>query len=280
VSEIPEPVAQALPGAEILQVEPLTGGYANTTWSVRLVGRTVVVKTSDSPVFAVEAAGLSVLRAAGLRTPDVIDVGANSLVLEALDPKPSGTDEFWEAAGRAVAGLHTRTSDRHGWSEAGWLGRLPQENAWDTDGHRFFATRRILRYLPEPKVEAALTSTDRARIERLCERFDQLLPAAPAVLTHGDLWRANVIATHDGQPVFIDPAVSWTWGEVDLSMMFCSGGVPERFFAAYHEVHPPEPGWRERMQLLNLRELLSMVAHFGAIGDYVEQIRTVVRTYL
>ncbi|WP_432941398.1 fructosamine kinase family protein [Kribbella sp. CA-253562] len=36
------------------------------------------------------------------------------------------------------------------------------------------------------------------------------------MLTHGDLWHANVIATADGTPVFIDPAVSWMWGEVDL----------------------------------------------------------------
>lgn len=265
------------PGAEILQVEQLTGGFANTTWLVKLADRTVVVKTGDD-VFTAEAEGLAVLRAEGLRTPDVIRVSANSLTLEALTPNAPDTGEFWEAAGRAIAGLHTKTSPKHGWPEDGWLGRLPQDNTWDTDGHRFFATRRVLRYLPEPKTQEALTATDRADIERLCARFDQLLPEASAVLTHGDLWKANVIATPDGQPAFIDPAMSWTWAEVDLSMMFCSGGVPDRFFAAYHEVHPPEPGWQERMRLLNLRELLSVVAHFGPTGDYVEQIRSVVRS--
>jgi hypothetical protein len=33
----------------------------------------------------------------------------------------------------------------------------------------------------------------------------------------------------------------------------------DRLFAAYHEVHPPEPGWREHLRLLHLRELLSLV---------------------
>jgi fructosamine-3-kinase len=267
------------PGAEILQVDQLTGGYANTTWRVQLADRTVVVKTSDIPVFAIEAAGLSVLRTAGLRTPDVLDVGPNFLTLEALDPNPPDSDEFWEAAGRAIADLHTRTSDRHGWPENGWLGQLPQDNRWDADGHRFFATSRILRYLPEPKVEAALTSADRARIERLCDRIDQLLPTAPAVLTHGDLWRANVVATNDGRPAFIDPSVSWTWAELDLSMMFCTGGVPDRFFAAYHEIHPPVPGWRERMELLNLKELLSVIGQLGPVEDTVARVRTVLDTY-
>jgi fructosamine-3-kinase len=147
--------------------------------------------------------------------------------LEALSPAPDSVD-FWAAAGRAVAGLHGRTSPRFGWDRDGWLGRLPQENTWDYDGHRFFATRRILRY----------------------------------------------------QPVFIDPAVSWTWAEVDLSMAYCTGGIPEEFFAAYHEIHPPEPGWRERMELLNLRELLSVVAHFGPTGDYVSQIRGVITRFV
>jgi fructosamine-3-kinase len=192
--------------------------------------------------------------------------------------KPA-TDEFWEAAGRSVARLHGRTSPRHGWDEDGWLGQLSQDNTWDEDGHRFFATRRVLRYLDEPRVRETLDPADLIGLEKLCDRLPDLVPVAPAVLTHGDLWHANVIATADGAPVFIDPAVSWTWGEVDLSMAYCSGTIPERFFAAYHEVRPPEPGWRERMELLNLRELLSVVAHFGALGDYVEQIRRVLRQW-
>ncbi|WBQ04744.1 fructosamine kinase family protein [Kribbella sp. CA-293567] len=265
-----------------MTAEQLTGGFANQTWRVRLTGRTVIVKFAedDQPgVFATEAAGLAVLRAEGLRTPDVIGVTDHSLTLQALEPAPPGSNQFWEAAGRAVAALHTKTSPRHGWPADGWLGRLPQENAWDTNGRRFFATNRVLRYLREPKAQEVLTASDRTGIEKLCARFPQLLPEAPAVLTHGDLWRSNVIATADGLPVFIDPAVSWTWAEVDLSMMFCSGGVPERFFAAYHELRPPEPGWQQRMRLLNLRELLSMVAHFGAIGDCLAQIRGVVAAY-
>ncbi|ADB34751.1 aminoglycoside phosphotransferase [Kribbella flavida DSM 17836] len=274
----------APPGVAVRSVRTLVGGFANNTWQVTFAdGTTAVVKSSAAPdagLFAEEAAGLEVLRGrGGLRTPAVIAVGPRSLTLEALNPVVPATPAFWEAAGRAVAALHGHTSPRHGWDHDGWLGRLPQENAWDEDGHRFFATRRILRYLREPATRRALDAGDLQRVECLCDRLDQLLPAAPAVLTHGDLWRANLIATADGEPAFIDPAVSWTWAEVDLSMMFCAGGVPERFFAAYHELRPPEPGWRERMGLLYLRELLSVVAHFGPMGDYVAQIREVLRRF-
>lgn len=51
--------------------------------------------------------------------------------------------------------------------------------------------------------------------------------------------------------------------------------LPETFYAAYHELRPPEPEWRDRFQLLNLRELLSVLAHFGPTGDYVVRVRDV-----
>jgi len=264
-------------GVVVRSAEKLDGGVANSTWRVTLAdGEVVVVKTSSTAadgLFAEEAAGLEVLREHGLRTPDVLAIGPGSLTLEALEPVRPDTDEFWEAAGRAMAGLHGTTSPKYGWDHDGWLGRLLQENNWDDDGHRFFATRRVLRYLREPKVRQGLDSADLAALERICDRLGDLVPAAPAVLTHGDLWHANIIATAGGEPVFIDPAVSWTWAEVDVSMAYCTGGVPERFFAAYHELRPPEPGWRERMELLNLRELLCMLAHFGPTGDCVARIR-------
>jgi fructosamine-3-kinase len=63
----------------------------------------------------------------------------------------------------------------------------------------------------------------------------------------------------DGSPALIDPAVSWNWPETDLSMISPERAPAlDRCFAACHEIHPPEPGWRER--LLHLRELLCLLA--------------------
>ncbi|MER5214966.1 fructosamine kinase family protein [Streptomyces sp. NPDC002838] len=277
---------KSLPSAvvpSVVDAEPLSGGAVNDAWRLTLAdGSAYVLKGSvDAPagLFPLEAAGLRALHErAGIRTPRVFEVSAHHVLMEALQPRPD-TDDFWEAAGRTFAELHAVRGDRFGWDTDGWLGLLPQENGWTDDGHEFFAERRIRRYLREPKVRGALAPADLSGLERICERLPQLVPASPSVLNHGDLWRGNIVADPAGEPVFIDPAVCWTWAESDLSMMYCCDPPPDRFFRAYEEISPLADSWRERMPLLHLREHLSVLAHFGAYGDTVAQVRDVVRTF-
>jgi fructosamine-3-kinase len=211
----------------------------------------------------VEAGGLTALRQAGLRTPEVLLATPHLLVLEPL-PARRDEPEVWEGLGRAFAALHTSTaSDRFGWHRDGWLGRMRQVNTWTADGHAFFAEHRLLRWLPEPLVTAALDLADRRALERLCARLPEIIPAQPPCLTHGDLWRENILGSDDVGFAVVDPAVSYAWAEVDLSMLWCSPRPPEsdRFFAAYAEVASLPDGWRDRMPLLHLREVLSVIAH-------------------
>jgi fructosamine-3-kinase len=234
-----------------------------------------------SDVFEVEAAGLAELAAAGVRTPRVLAASSRVLVLESMRPRQD-TERFWERLGHMVAELHTsHVSDRFGWHREGWLGRMRQDNTWDEDGHRFFAERRVLRWLPEPHVEASFDREDRQAIERFCEALPELVPEQPPCLTHGDLWKGNVVAAEDGTPVLIDPAVSYTWPEVDLSMLWCSLRPPEadRFFAAYRETGAPREGWEQRMRLLHLRELLSHIAHGDDTWGAADEVRKVVRPF-
>ncbi len=265
-------------------VSPLADGAISTLWRVRLTdGSSLVLKTSAAPpggMFAAEADGLAAL-SRRLRTPAVLSAGPRWLVLEALRPCPPGpAPDFWVAAGRAIADLHGLGGQRFGWPSDGWLGLLPQRNAWSDDGHEFFSARRILRYLGEPRVEAALTPADRRALERLCERLPELIPASPPVLTHGDLWRGNTLSA-DGEPAFADPAVCWMWAETDISMMCCTAqfAAPDAFFDAYNEARPLAAGWRERMPVLHLREQLSMVAHFGPEPGSLAGIAATIRPF-
>lgn len=239
-------------------------------------------ETFQPHIFEVEAEGLAALTDTGAaRTPPVLLASAQLLVLAEQRPRPDDP-AFWEQLGRMVADLHTSTvSDRFGWHHDGWLGRMRQDNTWETDGHEFFAQRRILRWLPEPRTESALDTADRQAVEALCAALPELIAPTPPSLTHGDLWTENILAAQDGTPVLIDPAVSYTWPEVDLSMLWCSPRPPEseRFFDAYRQSAPLAEGWQDRMPVLYLREVLSAIAHGDDSWGAVEFVRKVVAPF-
>jgi len=253
---------------DVVAVDPAPGGQAATAGLARRAdGSTLFVKSFDGPVdgaFAAEAEGLAVLREAGMPTPDVVLERPDLLVLTTLAPRPA-TPELWERLAHLLAHLHTTTRhDRFGWHQDNWLGRRRQVNTWTDDGYEFFAQHRLLRWLSEPKVAAALDAADRAALERLCDRLPELLPARPACLVHGDLWSGNVLATVDGLPALIDPAVSYTWAEIDLAHLWTTAQPPEAasFFSLYAELTGLDDGWKDRMPIIQLRQHLAVIAQF------------------
>ena len=251
-------------------VRRLSGGAVADTWLItcadgtRMVGKTLADTVPG--LFQAEADGLAVLAGTGcVATPRVLTVTRRLLLLEALADRDD-SERSWEAFADDLAALHSSTAgDRFGWHHDGYLGRLRQVNTWIANGHEFFAQNRLLRYLAEPPAEQALTAADRRAVERLCARLPEVIPAMPAVLTHGDLWAANLLSRPGGRITVIDPAISRTWAEVDLSMLWCCPrpAASRRFFARYQELNPSPAGWTARMPVLHLREQLSMIAHFG-----------------
>ncbi|MDM7854972.1 fructosamine kinase family protein [Cellulomonas alba] len=263
---------------DVTAVEPATGGLAATAGiATRPDGSRVFVKAfldHELPdAFATEAEGLVALRElGGVATPEVLVASPDLLVLSVLEPRPA-TAALWERLAHELARLHTSTVHaRFGWHRDNWLGRRRQVNTWEDDGFTFFARHRLLRWLGEPRVDAALAPDDRAALERLCGRLPELLPERPACLAHGDLWMANVMATPDERPALIDPAVSYTWAEVDLAHLWTTVPPPEAasFFDLYAELTGLDAGWRERMPILQLRQHLAVIAQFdddwGAAG--------------
>jgi fructosamine-3-kinase len=265
---------------DIVGVEPVTGGLAALAGiAARRDAPPVFVKafadTPDDDVFSAEAEGLAVLRENGMATPDVIHADRELLALSVLQARPRG-ETFWEQFAHALAHLHTSTiHPRYGWHRDNWLGRRRQINTWNDDGFAFFAEHRLLRWLGESRVEAALDAGDRAALERLCHRLPELLPDRPPCLTHGDLWAQNVMATPDGRPALIDPAVSYTWAEVDLAHLWTTAPPPEahRFFAVYAERTALDSDWPARMPIIQLRQHLAVLAQFDDDWGAAELIR-------
>src|ERR1700688_3243376 len=241
-----------------------------------------MVSDAPSDLIEVEVEGLEALSATGcVRTPMVIASVGNLLVLESLQPV-SDESTYWESLATDLAALHATTEHgRFGWNREGYLGRLSQRNHWDSDGHQFFAEHRLLRYLEEPMVQEVLTYRDQRSLERLCEELPSIVPVMPPVLTHGDLWTGNVLGASDGHPVLIDPAVSYGWAEVDLSMMWGSPrpAGSSLFFDRYQELQPLERGWEERMPILYLRESLSEIAHIGNMWGAADKVKRVLEPF-
>jgi fructosamine-3-kinase len=270
---------------DVVTVEPVSGGLAALAGIARRENApSVFVKAfaeapdgdGDGDAFVAEAEGLAALRElGGLATPEVIVANRELLVLSLLEPRPR-SEAFWEQFAHALAHLHTGTAHpRFGWHRDNWLGRRRQINTWATDGFAFFAERRLLRWLSEPRVDAALEPADRAALERLCARLPELLPDRPACLTHGDLWAQNVLATADGRAALIDPAVSYMWAEVDLAHLWTTAPPPEsrRFFDVYAERTGHDDGWPARLPIIQLRQHLAVVAQFDDDWGAAETIR-------
>ncbi|KAB8140316.1 fructosamine kinase family protein [Chloroflexia bacterium SDU3-3] len=272
---------------DILAIAPSAEGMAAVAGiATRRAGGQVFVKTFATPqgddLFAREAEGLRALRQlGGVATPEVVHAGRDALVLSALQPRPA-TEAFWERTAHTLAQLHMGTiSQRYGWHHDNWLGSKPQRNGWDDDGFRFFAEKRVLRWLEEPRVQAKLAADERRALERLCQRLPELLPPQPACLTHGDCWAQNILATADGEPALIDPAVSYMWADVDLSHLWCSPHPAEarRLFDVYGQLTGREPGWLDRLPLIHLRQHMALMAMYDHDWGSTEAVRALVAPF-
>lgn len=276
----------AAAGLPAVTVRPTGEGFASVSGVARLADtREVFAKTfavpPDGDVFGLEVEGLRALRGAGLATPDVVHCGDGVLVLSPLAKRPD-TAQFWERLAHDLARMHrTTVADRFGWPHDNWLGSKPQHNTWCDDGFVFFAERRVLRWLSEPRVEAKLDAAHRDALERLCAALPDLLPARPACLTHGDFWAQNVLATADGAPAVIDPAVSYTWADVDLAHLWSTPRPPEaaRFFAVYGELTGAGPGWTDRLAYVQLRQHLALMAMFDDDWGSTDAVRALVAPF-
>jgi fructosamine-3-kinase len=228
--------------------------------------------------FAAEARGLDALaRTATLRTPEVFAVDERGIVIEDLGAGRAAPAD-WERAGANLARLHRSAGDTFGFDHDGWCGDSPQDNTRTSDGHAFFADRRLRPQVRRACASGALDAADSARVERICENLRNLVPSMPPVLIHGDLWTANLHACSNGTLALIDAgAVHHGWAEADLAMLTLFGEPPRAFFAAYTTESGGGTSWRERAPLYNLYHLLNHLNLFGA--GYLGAVRSVLRRY-
>ena len=264
-----------------------SGGCINQTSVLRLTNdERVFLKYNSHPpanFFNVEARGLKLLAqtAKGPRIPKPLALQdcakPTFLILEYIEESSPGQD-FSVRFARSLAELHQTSHDSFGLDHDNYIGSTVQKNAQETNGIDFFRDQR-LRPQQELARKALPPSTDK-NLNKLCDRLENYLDISgekPALL-HGDLWSGNYFPDKDQVPCIFDPAVYFGLREADLAMTELFGRLPQKFYDAYHEAFPLNPGYEERKDLYNLYHLLNHLNLFG--GSYLASVEQVVRRYV
>lgn len=264
--------------AEVVSASAVSGGCINNACDVKLSdGRRFFVKsnaTAPPRFFACEAEGLQALGAAGaIRVPTVVGwntegEGEDFIVLERIESGRPGPG-FFEDFGRRFADLHRQaTNERFGFDRDNYIGSTLQPNRWADDWAEFWRRHRLGFQLDLARRNGVSEPILDRLGDRVLDRLDELIsePAEEPCLLHGDLWSGNYMADEKGEPVLIDPAVYYGRREADLAMTHLFGGFDHRFYDAYEEAWPLQPGSKDRLEIYKLYHLLNHLNLFG--GGY------------
>jgi len=259
------------------------GGCINNSAVLQDGTRRYFVKTNDAAragMFEAEAEGLrEIARTRTVRVPQPLcwgkAGGAAYLVLEYLEL--GGTDSrSLEQLGRQLAQMHRATRDRFGWHIDNTIGSTPQLNTSASDWIEFWRRHRLGYQLDLAARHGRNLMNKGERLMTGLEKFFRDYRPAPSLL-HGDLWGGNVGSVGD-QPVIFDPAVYYGDREADLAMTELFGGFSARFYQAYQETWPLDPGYKVRKTLYNLYHVLNHFNLFG--GGYGSQAERMIDSLL
>ena len=231
--------------------------------------------------FEKEARGLATLANAGpLKVPrPLFDNKFRQqicLVMEFLE-NGSTAEDFWNHFGRSMAALHRQEAPQFGLDYNNYIGKLRQCNVQHATWASFFREERIMPLVNRAFKHKMLRTEDVDTAEKICARFTSLIPEEKPALLHGDLWKGNFSVYKDGHAAIFDPAIYYGHREMDIAMSKLFGGFDEKFYQAYQEVYPLQPGYEERTELFQLYPLLVHLLLFG--GHYHQSITAILEKY-
>lgn len=266
--------------ADEVRATAVAGGDINHAWRLEAGANRYFVKLNRADreaMFVAERRGLEAIRdSAAIRVPRVFMTGSEAgysyIVMEYID---MGGSPAAERLARALAAMHGCVREQFGFDSDNTIGTTPQVNTMTPDWTGFWRDHRF-----GYQLELARRNGLPARLidsgERLAQDLEQFFGGyrPRASLLHGDLWSGNWSADSEGNPVIYDPACYYGDHEADLAMMELFGSPGERFFAAYREHFPIDPGYAQRRDLYNLYHLLNHANLFG--GGYAAQAQDVI----
>lgn len=262
----------------------LGGGCINQAMKISDGTNSYFVKINQAdllPMFEAEADALKEMAsAADIRVPTPVCHGLagnqSYLVLGFLDL--SGSADMVRL-GRQLADMHRVGSEQFGWLRNNTIGSTPQMNNRHPDWVDFWRQQRLgyqLRLAASQGYCGEIQRCGELLMERMAGLFDGYQPQAS--MLHGDLWGGNAAALADGTPVIFDPALYYGDRETDIAMTELFGGFGGRFYAAYNEAWPLDPGYKTRKTFYNLYHILNHLNLFG--GSYQGQALDMMRRIL
>jgi len=261
-------------------VTPISGGDINQAARIETDRAAYFVKWNPQSLprmFEVEARGLQLLADAhAVHIPQVIAVidEPPALILEWID-LGHNKSEATEELGRLLAQQHRSIGKSFGLDHDNYIGSNPQFNKPTDSWIDFFREHRLGAQAKLARERGHLTANRSRRLDELMDHLDNWINPKIVVpsLLHGDLWGGNYLIDSQGQPVLIDPATYYGDREAEIAFTELFGGFGSRFYAAYKEAWPLDPGYAERRDVYNLYPLLNHLNLFGeGYGGSVDAI--------
>lgn len=278
-------IAEKILQTSIDSISRLHGGDINETFSLHTKHGSFVVKVNlwarFPEMFQKEKNGLEALRRySEFRIPKVIAVheekGYQFLFLEKIEQGNPKTD-FWDVFGKKLATMHLHSHEKFGWETDNFMGNRVQKNQWANNWEDFYRDFRIMPFVKMLRDQHRFDTKDVQLAEKLCVRISDYFPEEPPAFVHGDLWSGNFMTDETGNPVLIDPAVSFSHREMDLALTKLFGGFSEAFYQAYQRTYPLSSGWEGRLPVAQLYPLLFHAVAFG--GTYVTRCRDILKRF-
>lgn len=269
----------------ITKISPAHGGDINKAYCIEAAEGKFFLKVNDAArypaLFEKEANGLKALAATNtLPVPEIIQYGVEEglqyLLMEWIESGGAGNNTL-DHFGQKLAQMHKQPQDAFGFIENNYLGTYLQENTFTKTWAEFYTNFRIMPMIKLIREQGKFNNDTVLSAEKFCKWLDDIFPAEPPSLLHGDLWSGNFINTPSGETVLIDPAVYCGHREMDVGMSKLFGGFNEQFYYSYNEEYPLEKDWEKRLPYTQLYPLLFHAYAFG--GSYVERVKQILKDF-